>query len=83
VGLSAFEVLWRVWAPMFLSAVPFAIATYAVNVLFPAHHLVTFLGQVAATLPIFFLTIAVVFRTYVKSQVLPRVRSLFMIEAKP
>ena len=35
VGLSSFEVLGKVWAPMFLAAVPFAIATYAVDVLLP------------------------------------------------
>ncbi len=35
VGLSRSEVLLKVWAPMFLAAIPFAVATYAVGVLFP------------------------------------------------
>jgi O-antigen/teichoic acid export membrane protein len=82
VGLSAFEVLWNVWAPMFLSAIPFAVATYAMNVALPARNLSVFILQVIVTLPIFFITVALVFRTYVRSQILPRVRSLFFAEAK-
>jgi O-antigen/teichoic acid export membrane protein len=78
VGLSAFEVLWRVWAPMFLSSIPFAIATYAVGVLFPARNLTVFFLQVILTLPVFFITVGLVFRTYVRSQIMPRVRSLFL-----
>jgi hypothetical protein len=68
---------------MFLAAVPFAIATYWVEVLFSARHLAVFLAQVVATLPIFFITIGLVFRTYVRGQLLPRVRSYFVAEAKP
>lgn len=82
VGLTRFEVLWNVWAPMFLSTIPFAIATYAVDILLPAHHLVEFFLQVLATLPVYFITVAVVFRTYVRSEILPRVRSLFFAEAR-
>jgi O-antigen/teichoic acid export membrane protein len=82
VGLSAFEVLSNVWAPMFLAAIPFAAATYAMGVLFPARNLSIFMLQVIATLPIFFLTVGLVFRTYVRNQILPRVRSLFFAEAK-
>jgi O-antigen/teichoic acid export membrane protein len=78
VGLSAFEVLWRIWAPMFLSSIPFAIATYAVGVLFPARNLTVFFLQVILTLPVFFITVGLVFRTYVRSQIMPRVRSLFL-----
>jgi O-antigen/teichoic acid export membrane protein len=82
VGLSRFEVLGKVWAPMFLAAVPFAIATYAVDVWLPPHHLVEFMIQVAATLPVFLLTVALVFRAYVRVQLLPRMRSMFLAEAK-
>jgi O-antigen/teichoic acid export membrane protein len=82
VGLSAFEVLWTVWMPMYLSAVPFAIATYAVGILFPARNLAIFFLQIIATLPIFFLTILLIFRGYVRAQILPRMRSLFFAEAK-
>jgi O-antigen/teichoic acid export membrane protein len=83
VGLSSFEVYWNVWAPMFLAAIPFAIATYGVEVLFPARHLAVFMAQVVATLPVFLITIGLVFRTYVRGQLLPRVRSFFVAEAKP
>jgi O-antigen/teichoic acid export membrane protein len=82
VGLSSFEVIWQIWAPMLLASIPFAIASYAVNILAPAHSLAVFFLQVLATLPIFFVTVAMVFRVYVRSQILPRVRSLFIAEAK-
>jgi O-antigen/teichoic acid export membrane protein len=82
VGLSSFEVLWKVWAPMFLSSVPFAIATYAVGAFFPARSLAMFIGQVLATLPVFLLTVAVVFWSFLRSQLFPRVRSLLVAEAK-
>jgi O-antigen/teichoic acid export membrane protein len=77
VGLSAFEVLWSVWTPMFLSAIPFALATYALDVLLPAPNLTVFFLQVVATLPIFFITVGLVFRTYIRSEIIPKVRSLF------
>ena len=82
VGLSSFEVIGQIWGPMLLASIPFAIASYAINLLAPAHSLAVFFLQVFATLPIFFLTVALVFRVYVRSQILPRVRSLFIAEAK-
>jgi O-antigen/teichoic acid export membrane protein len=82
VGLSSFEVIAQIWGPMLLASIPFAAASYAVSILFPAHSLAVFFLQVLATLPIFFLTVALVFRVYVRSQILPRVRSLFIAEAK-
>jgi O-antigen/teichoic acid export membrane protein len=83
VGLSYSEVMGKVWAPVFLSSIPFAIATYAVNTRFPAHNLIVFFLQVIALLPIFFITIALVFRDYVRSQILPKVRSYFIAETRP
>jgi len=71
-----------VWAPMFLSSIPFAIATYAVGVLFPAHNLGVFILQVIGTLPVFLITIGLAFRAYVRSQILPRIRSFFFAEAR-
>jgi O-antigen/teichoic acid export membrane protein len=82
VGLSRSEVIWNVWGPMILASVPFAIATYAVERFIPAHSLGIFFLQVIATLPIYFLTVAVIFRSFVRSQVLPRVRSLLLTEAR-
>jgi len=81
VGLSAFEVIFQVWGPMFLSSIPFALASYAVGVLFPARNLAIFFLQVIATLPVFFLTVALIFRAYVRTQILPKVRSLFFANA--
>jgi O-antigen/teichoic acid export membrane protein len=82
VGLSYSDVVWRVWAPVFLSSIPFAIATYAVNVFVPAHKLTVFIIQVMLTLPIFYITIGLVFRTYVRNQIVPRVKSLLFSEAR-
>ena len=82
VGLNRFQVIWQVWAPMFLSAIPFAIATYAIGILYPARNLAVFVLQVFATLPIFFITIGLVFRGFIRNQILPRVRSLFVAEAR-
>ncbi len=82
VGLSAIEVVWKVWVPMFLAAVPFAIATYVVGVLFPARNLAIYFLQVIATLPIFLITIGLIFRAYVRGQILPRIRSFFFAEAR-
>jgi hypothetical protein len=48
----------------------------------PAHSLAEFFLQVIAALPIFFLTVAVIFRSFVRSQVLPKIRSMFFAEAR-
>src|SRR5262249_53136616 len=75
LGLGGAKVVWGVWGPMFLTAVPFAIASYAVNVLFPPRNLLVFGLQTIALLPIFYLAVAAQFRVYVRNQVLPQVRS--------
>ena len=74
VGLSYSEVVWKVWAPVYLSSVPFAIATYVVNVRFPAHNLTVFFIQVIAILPIFFITIGLTFQSYVRDQLFPKLK---------
>jgi len=83
VGLSYSEVIGKVWAPVYLSSIPFAIASYIVNVRFPAHNLIIFFLQVIAILPVFFITIALVFRAYVRSKILPKLRAYFLAEARP
>lgn len=75
VGIGAFEVIWKVLAPVLLSTVPFAVASYAVDVHFPVHSKTEFFMQTMALLPIFFLSIGLMFRDNVKRQVLPRVKS--------
>jgi O-antigen/teichoic acid export membrane protein len=75
VGLSTFEVLWSIWGPVFLASVPFAIATCLIEIFFPARSLIQFLVQVVLALPIFLGTVAIIFRGFVQSQILPRVRT--------
>lgn len=74
VGLSYSEVVWKVWAPVYLSSVPFAIATYAVNARFPAHNLIIFFLQTTAVLPVFIVSTGLVFRSYVTSQIFPKLK---------
>jgi len=78
IGIGGPKVVWGVWGPMFLSAVPFAVVSYIVNGLYPPRNLFVFLLQTLALLPVFFLTVGMVFRVYVRDQVLPRVRSMFL-----
>lgn len=75
INISVGEVLWRVWGIMFLAAVPFAIVSYALGKVAPPQHMATFFLQVAATLLVFFATMAAVFHRRVRQDVLPRVRS--------
>jgi len=63
-----------VWAPMFLSAIPFALVTYFVNHYFPAHNLAVFFLQVIAVLPVFIVVVGWIFRSFISSQILPKVR---------
>ncbi len=74
VGIRAFDVIWKVVAPVFLSTVPFAVASYAVDVHFPVHNKTTFFMQTMALLPIFILTVGLMFRDNVKRQILPRIK---------
>lgn len=76
VDVRSSEVIWQVWGPMILASIPFAFISYAVEAFFPARNLAVFFLQVVATLPIFVLSVAVVFRTFVRRQILPKVRTL-------
>lgn len=82
VDVSYVQVFRDVWGPVFLSAVPFAVASYAVDVLFPPRHMIEFILQTLALLPVFGIVIGFMFRDNIKRQILPRVRSLFLAEAK-
>lgn len=82
VDVSYVQVFRDVWGPVFLSAVPFAVASYAVDVLFPPRHMIVFILQTLALLPVFGIVIGLMFRENIKRQILPRVRSLFLAEAK-
>lgn len=82
VSVSTFEVFWKVWGPMFVVAAPFAVASYAVDVVFPARNIAIFFLQVIALLPIFLMSLGLVFRGAVRRQIFPRVKSLFYAVAK-
>jgi O-antigen/teichoic acid export membrane protein len=82
VEVSFLQVYRNVWAPVFLSAVPFAMASYAVDVIFPARNMAVFALQTAALLVIFIGAVGLVFRDNVKRQVIPSVRSYFYALAK-
>jgi hypothetical protein len=75
-------VVWNVWGPVILTSIPFAIASWIMEAFHPAHSLAGFFLQIIATLPVFFLTVALIFRSFVRSQVLPKIRSMFFAEAR-
>jgi hypothetical protein len=71
-----------VWGPLFLSAVPFAAASYLVNMFFRARNMTMFILQTVALLPIFAMSIGWIFRNGIKRVILPRIGSLFHIDAR-
>jgi O-antigen/teichoic acid export membrane protein len=81
VGIGYREVFLKVWAPVFLCAVPFAMASFAVDVLYPARHMATFILQTLALLPVFALSVAWIFWEKVKRRILPGIKSYFHAEA--
>ena len=74
VGLSPLEVLWNIWRPILLAAIPFAVVTWALDDLTVVHSLPTFFVQVLGASFVFFVTIALTFKTFVRTQVLPKVK---------
>jgi O-antigen/teichoic acid export membrane protein len=82
VGISYREVFMKVWGPVFLCAVPFAAASYVVNVFFPARDMIIFILQTTALLPIFALSIGWMFRDNLKRRIFPGIKSYFHAEAK-
>jgi hypothetical protein len=72
----------KVWGPVFLCAVPFAAASYVVNVFFPARDMIIFILQTTALLPIFALSIGWMFRDNLKRRIFPGIKSYFHAEAK-
>jgi O-antigen/teichoic acid export membrane protein len=82
VGIPYREVFMKVWGPVFLCALPFAVGSYIVDAFFPAHNLVMFILQTIALLPIFAVAVGWIFRDNLKRTILPQVRSYFHAEAK-
>jgi O-antigen/teichoic acid export membrane protein len=81
VDVSFGQVFRNVWGPVFLCAIPFAAASYAVDVIFPVHHMITFVLQTILLLPLFGIAIGLVFRDSVRRLILPRVKSYFFPNA--
>lgn len=75
VGVSAFDVVWTVWGPMLLASIPFAGVSYLFETLSPAHSLAQFFLQILFTLPVFFVTVGLVFQSFVRAQILPKLRA--------
>jgi len=82
VDVSWLQVFRDVWGPVFLAVIPFAAASYAVDRIFPVHHLPMFLVQTSLLFSLFALTVGAVFWDNVKRQILPRARSFFYSVAK-
>jgi O-antigen/teichoic acid export membrane protein len=72
------QVYRNVWGPVYLCAIPFAAASFAVGVFFPARTMIIFVFQTIALLPVFGIVVGLVFQDNVKSQILPRIRSIVM-----
>jgi O-antigen/teichoic acid export membrane protein len=81
VKVSYRQVFVSVWGPLFLSAVPFAAASYLVDVFFQAQNMTMFILQTVSLLPIFAISIGWIFRNGIKRVILPRIGSLFHVEA--
>lgn len=81
VGIRPWQVFSRVWAPMFLSIIPFAIASWLVNTHVPTQSVAVFFLQTLALLPLFLGTAALVFRKEVRESVLPKLRSILQQRA--
>ncbi len=74
MGLSRWEIMGKIWSPMLLSAVPFAVASYLVDLRYPPHSIVMFIVQTVALLPLFLLALAVLFRDPLRQRALPAAR---------
>lgn len=77
VGIGGPATVFGTWGPMFLAAVPFAAASFLVNQRYPPHTMSAFFLQTLLLLPVFLLTVSLIFRDYVRSWLLPRVQSFF------
>lgn len=82
IDVTTGEIFWKVWGPVFLGSVPFALASYALDRMLPTRNIAIFFLQTAALLPIFLGCMGLMFRENVKRQILPKVRSFFYASAK-
>ncbi len=75
IGLPPWHILLKIWTPVILSGIPFAVTSYFLDRLLPPHNLPEFFFQVFLALPVSFLTSALVFREFVRERVIPKLRS--------
>ena len=82
VSISYREVFLKVWGPVFLCGVPFAVLSYAVDAFFPARTMAMFILQTIFLLPIFVVSVGWIFRSSVRRRILPGIKSYFNAEAR-
>ncbi len=75
VQIRAWQVVFGIWGPMFLCALPFAAASYAMDVHFTPRSIMAFFAQTLALLPIFLVAVAFVFRNEVRQRIFPAMRA--------
>ncbi len=75
VGLSVWRVLTQIWGPMLVCVLPFAAASYLINIYKQPTSIIAFFAQTLMILPIFLAAVAVAYRENLRSQALPQLRS--------
>lgn len=80
VGIRPMQVYRDVWAPVYLCAIPYAVASLLVDRYFFPRTMVMFTSQIFALLPILGCTFGLVFRNQIKIHIVPRLRSFFLRE---
>ena len=78
VKINYRQVFVDVWGPPFLSAMPFAAASYLMDAFFPARSMTIFILQTMALLVVFAISVVWIFRDSIRRVILPRVRSFSM-----
>jgi O-antigen/teichoic acid export membrane protein len=72
VEISLPEYLWQTWIRTFLAAIPFSLGCYLAERYWPARSLMVFFLQIAVLLPLFPLTLALVYRAELVEQIRAR-----------
>ncbi|WP_419807080.1 oligosaccharide flippase family protein [Terriglobus sp.] len=75
LGLSRWQIMGRTWGAVYLSAVPFAVASLLVERHVAVHSIAGFFAQTVLLIPVFLLTLLLIFRAGFRDTVLPMVRS--------
>jgi O-antigen/teichoic acid export membrane protein len=77
VDIPLSEYLWQAWGRPALCVVPFAVVCFLSEKVWPADHLWFFFLQIVVVLPVFMLTVVLMFRTEVVRQVKLRLEAGF------